>query len=129
MGAKLLDSRDVIGSFFQRLEQKIGTEWLDDVSMRFESDKAVEEYKWLGMSPQMREWIGGRQAHGFRSNGITIKNLDFEATLEVLVKELRRDKTGQLRVRINDLADRTNSHWAKLLSELINNGICIICSV
>lgn len=122
MGAGLLDSRDVIGSFFQRLEQQIGTEWLDDVSMLFQSDSASEKYAWLGMSPIMRQWIGARQAKSFRENSITIENLDFEATLEILVKELRRDKTGQMLVRINDLADRTNAHWAQLLSTLINNG-------
>lgn len=122
MGATTLDSKDIIGSFFQRLEQSIGTEWIDDVSMLFQSDSASEEYKWLGMAPIMRKWIGMRKAKGFRENGIIIRNLDFEATIDVLLKEMRRDKTGQLQVRINDLADRTNAHWAQLLSTDINDG-------
>lgn len=127
MGALALSSRAIIGEFFLRLEQNIGTSWIDSVSMLFQSNQESETYKWLGMVPQMREWLGGRNAKGFRDNGITITNLEFEATLEVLVKELRRDKTGQVLIRIRELADRTNSHWAKLLTELIINGESVVC--
>ncbi len=122
MGALSLSSRAIIGEFFLRLEQNVGTAWIDNISMLFQSNQESETYKWLGMVPQMREWLGGRNAKGFRDNGITITNLEFEATLEVLTKELRRDKTGQVLLRIRELADRTNSHWAKLLSQLILNG-------
>ncbi len=127
MGASILSSRAIIGEFFNRLEQNPQSEWIDRLSMLFTSDQASEEYAWLGMAPQMREWIGGRHAKGFRENGIVIKNLEFEATLEVMVKELRRDKTGQILTRVRELADRTNSHWAKLLSALIVNGESTVC--
>lgn len=127
MGALALSSRAIIGEFFLRLEQNVGTAWIGAVSMLFQSNQESETYKWLGMVPQMREWLGGRNAKGFRDNGISIINLEFEATLEVLVKELRRDKTGQVLLRIRELADRTNSHWAKLLSELIINGETVVC--
>lgn len=127
MSAKGLSSRAIIGEFYRRLEQDAGQSWITAVSMLFQSDQESETYKWLGQSPVMREWIGGRQAKGFRENGITIANKHFEATLEVLISELRRDKTGQLRVRIQELAERTNSHWASLLSTLIQNGTSAIC--
>jgi phage major head subunit gpT-like protein len=127
MGAQGLSSRAIIGKFYERLQLNPGTKWIDALSMYFGSDQESETYKWLGMVPAMREWIGGRQAKGFRENGITIKNLLFEATLEVLVRDLKRDKTGQLIVRINELADRANGHWAKLLSALIVGGESTVC--
>ena len=127
MSAKGLSSRAIIGEFYRTLEQDAGQSWISAVSMLFQSDQESETYKWLGQSPVMREWIGGRQAKGFRENGITIANKHFEATLEVLISELRRDKTGQLLVRIRELAERTNSHWASLLSTLIQNGTSSIC--
>jgi phage major head subunit gpT-like protein len=127
MGAGVLSSRAIIGEFFARLEQNPGSQWVDKISMLFKSDQASEEYKWLGMAPVMREWVGGRHAKGFRENGVEIKNLSFEATLEVLVDEMRRDKSGQILVRIRELADRTNAHWAKLLSALIINGEANAC--
>jgi len=122
MGAESLGSRAIIGKFFNRLEAYVGTTWLDLVSMYFESDQASETYNWLGMVPAMREWIGGRQAKGFRENGITIFNKKFEATLEILCDWIRRDKTGQINIRIDELVVRCVEHWTKLLSTLIANG-------
>jgi len=127
MGAEVLSSRAIIGMFYEILEQNTGTTWIDSVSNLFDSDQALETYPWIGMVPTLREWIGGRHAKGFNSAELSIENLHFEATLEILVRELRRDKTGQLAVRIGELADRTNTHWARLLSVLILNGETQLC--
>lgn len=122
MGASTLSSRAIIGRFYQALEQDAGVSWVDPISMLFTSDQASETYAWLGQSPAMREWIGGRNAKGFRENGITIANKKYEATLEVPLDWMRRDKTGQIQVRIDEMAQRANAHWAKLLTALIIAG-------
>lgn len=127
MGAQTLSSRAIIGEFYNRLEQNLGMTWIPGVSSLFQSDQESETYAWLGMAPAMREWVGGRHAKGFRENGITIVNKKFEATLEVLVDEIRRDKTGQVMVRVAELAQRTNAHWTKLVSALIVNGESAVC--
>lgn len=127
MGAQSLSSRSIIGDFYHALEQNLGAGWIPGVSMYFESDQESESYKWLGQAPAMREWIGGRHAKGLRDNGVDIKNKKFEATLEIPVDWLRRDKTGQIMVRINEMARRANSHWASLLSTLIINGESSVC--
>ena len=83
-------------SFYQHLEQGAAN-WVDLLSMYFNSDQPSEEYKWLGMSPAMRQWVGGRLAKGLREMGIVIPSqLPFEATLEVLVDEdaTRQDRPG-----------------------------------
>ena len=122
MGAQLLGTRDIIGTFYTRLAQYIGQSWIDRVSREFNSDQESETYRWLGMSPAMREWIGGRQAKGFRTNGITITNKKYEATMDLPVEWIERDKTAQIMVRIAELAQRAGSHWGTLLSTLISNG-------
>jgi phage major head subunit gpT-like protein len=127
MSAKGLGSRAIIGRYYRQLEIEAGASWVNDVSNLFDSDQESETYKWLGQVPAFREWIGGRQAKGFSENGITIENKHFEATLEVLVREMRRDKTGQVMARIDELAARTVSHWASLLSTLILNGPSTVC--
>lgn len=127
MGAKSLGSRAIIGEFYMRLEQNLGATWVPQVSMLFNSDQESEEYKWLGMAPPMREWIGGRQAKGFRENGIVIANKKYESTMEVPVDWLRRDKTGQIMVRIAEQTERANAHWAKLLNQLIIDAESSLC--
>jgi len=122
MGAATLGSRAIIGRFYQALEQDAGVGWVDPISMLFQSDQSSETYAWLGQSPAMREWIGGREAKGFRENGITIANKKFEATLEIPLDWMRRDKTGQIQVRIDEMAQRANAHWAKLMTALIEAG-------
>jgi phage major head subunit gpT-like protein len=127
MGAKSLGSRAIIGEFYMRLEQDLGTTWVPQVSMLFQSDQESETYPWLGMAPAMREWIGGRQAKGFRENQVVIANKKYESTMEVPVDWLRRDKTGQIRVRIAEQTERANAHWAKLLNQLIIDGEAGVC--
>lgn len=122
MAATSIGSRAIIGRFYQALEQDAGVGWVDPISMLFQSDQASETYPWLGQSPTMREWIGGRNAKGLRENGITIANKKYEATLEIPLDWIRRDKTGQIQVRIDEMAQRTNAHWAKLLTVLIEAG-------
>jgi phage major head subunit gpT-like protein len=122
-----ITSKNVIGTFYARLAAATGAAWVSKVAMYFNSTQETENYKWLGMVPAMREWVGGRNAKGFRENGVSVTNKKFEATIDVNVDDLRRDKTGQLEVRIGELARRATSHWASLLSTLIINGESYDC--
>jgi phage major head subunit gpT-like protein len=122
MGAEVLSSRAVIGMFYEELQAAMAASWVSRIGMHFNSDQDFETYPWLGQSPAMREWIGGRQAKGFIANSLIVRNKHFEATIQFLLKDLRRDKTGQVRVRISELAARAATHWASLLSTLIVNG-------
>lgn len=127
MDQSALSSRAVVGMYFEALEAQSGQGWIDAVSNYFTSDQSSEEYKWLGMPPALREWIGGRNAKGFSVNGIEIANKHFEATIEIALRDLRRDKTGQIRARMAELAERGRTHFASLLSTLIVNGESTVC--
>jgi phage major head subunit gpT-like protein len=127
MGASSLSSRAIIGEFYNSLEQDMGNSYVPAITNLFESNQESETYKWLGMAPAMREWVGGRLAKGYRENGLTITNKKFEATMEVLMDEIRRDKTGQVMLRVREMAQRTNAHWAKLVSALLVAGEAAVC--
>lgn len=118
----ILSSRAIRGMYFARAEADRGVAWIDLVSNLFGSDQAGETYAFLGHSPAMREWIGGRQAKSFTGNGLTILNKHYESTVEVLVKDARRDKTGQINARISEFYDRGQSHWSSLISALMLAG-------
>ena len=119
---RVLSSRAVIGEIMLALDRANTAGWVDAVSMQIDSTQDEEKYGWLGMTPQLREWTGGRQAKGLREFEYTIKNKHYEATLDVPVRHMRRDQFGQTQRRIADLAGRAADHWASLLSTLIING-------
>jgi len=127
MSVAELSSRAIVGMYYEALDAATAAAWGDSIANLFPSDQDSETYKWLGMSPMLREWVGGRQAKGFLVNGITIDNKHYEATLELAVKDIRRDKTGQIQIRVGELADRAVEHWADLLSTLIINGETTVC--
>lgn len=127
MDQSMLSSRAIMGMYFARQEIDAGMPWIDGVSNLFSSDQASETYKFLGQSPAMREWIGGRQAKGFSGQGLTIVNKDYEATIEIAVKDARRDKTSQIDARIAEFYSRSQTHWASLLSTLLINGPSTTC--
>lgn len=129
MGAEKLSSRAVMGMYALALEQPTGIPWVNLISNAtpYGSDQETEEYAWLGQVPGMREWIGGRNAKGLRDQSYKIRNKEFESTIEFLVKELRRDKTGQIEMRIGEHVNRADAHWAELLNALIINGESQVC--
>ena len=127
MDQSILGSREIMGMYFARLEASPGLRWVDGIANFFGSDQLSEEYAFLGSAPTLREWVGGRQPVGLRSSGLTIRNLLYEGTLEINVDDLRRDKTGQIRARVQEFADRELTHWATLLSALLVNGTSLTC--
>lgn len=127
MSIATLGSRAIIGRYYQTLEGVRLSSWVDPVSMLFESNQASEEYKWLGMTPMLREWLTGRQAKALRDQGVTITNRHYEATLDIRVEDIRRDKTDQIMVRVDELAGRGYQHWNKLLTTLIEDGEDTAC--
>lgn len=122
-----LGSRAIIGKFYERIGAALSASWIPQIAMPITSDQEIETYKWLGQVPTMREWIGGRQAKGLRENGLSITNKTWEGTLRVSLDEIRRDKTGQVNIRINEQADRAVTHEQSLLSTLILNGATSVC--
>ena len=93
-----------------------------DLSTRVPSTSDREVYRWLGTVPQVREWGTGRLAQGLRSESYSVENLKYEATLEVDRDEISDDQTGQIRMRIAELAQRAATHKDFLISQLLIDG-------
>ena len=98
------------------------TTHFQDFTTRIQSNSDTENYKWLGSSPRMREWGTGRVAKGIRTESYSVENLKYESTLEVDRDEIADDKTGQIRIRIGEMAQRAATHKDFLISQLLING-------
>ncbi len=128
MGAlKGITTKGIIGSFYAALDQDLGLEWINTLAQLIESDQETEIYKWLGQVPQMRQKLGGKQAKELNAAGYSLTNIEYEATLKIDKSDRRRDKTGQILIRVNELAQRVQSHWWSLITTLILNGEAALC--
>jgi phage major head subunit gpT-like protein len=96
--------------------------WVDTLSNFFTSDADREEYPDLDGAPVMSERQSGANAKRLKSDALIIENVEFSAGISVNKKFLRRDKTGLINTRLGELAARSVTHWATLLSNLIVNG-------
>jgi len=88
------------------------------------STLASEEYNWLGQLPIMREFKDERQIQALKEYGFTIKNRKFEATIGVQRDALEDEQHGQVKMRVQSMAEAASWHYDQLLFELINgNGL------
>lgn len=119
MGAELLSSRAVRGLIQQSLVRTQVDPWVGMVTQEFSSDQVSEVYRWLSDVPSLQLWKGGRNIKELIAHGIEITNEEYEAGIQVSKSERRRDKLGQLNMKIADLSRRVASHWTKLVTELL----------
>ena len=130
MGVKTvtaLSSRAIIGKFFLMMEDAATMVWAEKIAHINETDQSSEEYVLSSMTPQMRRWIGGRDAKRLLTQTITLTNELFETTVVGKVQDWQYDKTGQLNVRIGELVKRARSHWNKLATEALVAGTSTLC--
>jgi phage major head subunit gpT-like protein len=121
-----ITSRGVRGLILARLDTGDNS-WVNDIAMTMTSDQSIETYAWLGSSPAMREFVGGRTPAELAENSFTITNKDYEGSIKIKLKDLRRDKLGMITARTNQLADRALDHPAALISKLLISGASKAC--
>jgi phage major head subunit gpT-like protein len=106
--------------FFNRF--RAVTTHYQDLATRVPSTTESETYRWLGTVPRMREWGSGRLARGLRVESYSVDNLKYESTIEVDRDEIADDQTGQIRIRVGELAQRAATHKDYLLAQLLISG-------
>lgn len=117
-----VSDKAVIGLLLQQMEVFRSASWVDQICFRGTSSQATETYAGVGAVPSMREWLGGKKSKSLREQSITITNKDWESTIAIKTKDLRRDKTGFLTMRAGQLAEKAIEHDAKLVSSVIDSG-------
>lgn len=106
--------------FFERFNAT--STFYGDLTTPIQSNADQETYRHLGQVPVMREWGTGRKVQGLNVESYTVANLKYESTLEVDRDEISDDQTGQIRIRVQELALRAATHKDYLLSQLCING-------
>lgn len=107
-------------TFFERLNAT-PTRW-QSWSTLVPSTLPIETYKWLGAVANPREWGTGRIAKGLRTETYTVPNRKYESTIEVDREEIEDDQTGQVILRVQDMATRAAQYKDYLIGGLLMTG-------
>lgn len=111
--------------FFETLA-KMTPMW-SKVAMQIDSDSLQETYDWLDGVPELREFIDERAIRGLRAFSYTIAKKKWESTLEVDVDDIKYDRLGLVKPRIQALAEAIGRHYDKLIFGLLNDGFTNAC--
>ncbi len=112
----------VRAAFFQRFEAVTKQTWWDKLSTRLVAKTKTETYGFLGSVPPMREWGTGRLIQGLFRESYSVSDLRYELTLEVDREEIEDDQTGQIKIRIGEMASRAAQHKDSEIGRLLING-------
>lgn len=113
----VLSSRAIIGSLYERLEAKPDGMVAAKIGTKVSTDMETETYAMIGMVPKVREWKGPRLAQAMPAYKFQLSNRVFENSTEIDIEDKRRDKTGQIDIRLNEFGDTFNHHWDDLFFE------------
>ncbi len=93
-------------------------EWTTEIS----STTDTESYNWLGAVPQMKEWLDERQVGGLYPFNYSLKNRDWEDTIEVNRNTIEDDRLGIIRPRVQELAIEAAMHPDRLAIQALIDG-------
>lgn len=98
-----------------------------DLTTEVKSNKASEEYGWLGETSGLKEWIDERTPKALRENGFTLKNKDYEDSITVDRNALEDDQYGQITTRINGMGVAAKKSYDVIFTEVVEAGHTSVC--
>jgi len=96
------------------------------IATRVPSGTAKNEYGWLGQIPNVREWLGDRVAQAVAAHDYTIKNRDWEVTIEVDRNDIQDDNIGVYGPLFEQMGMSTAAHPDQLAFEALAGGFASV---
>jgi phage major head subunit gpT-like protein len=111
---------------FQQAYRRPETQW-QKLATVVNSNKSEETYAWLGQAPAMREFGAERIPKGLSEFSYTIKNKKYENSIRVDRDALEDDQYGQIKIRVQEMADVAARLPEKLVFQLLSSGFATVC--
>ena len=117
----LLDNENLNANsdFFRGYGEGIDGSWALRTGSLIPSNSEVEDYGWIGTSPQMSLWEGEALMQQLPNYKAALRNKEYLSGIKVSKADLRRDKTGVISQRIVGLGRNASRHWEKFTSDLM----------
>lgn len=113
-------------SDFQSALSNTPTSW-QSVATEVPSSTASNTYGWLGQFPQFREWVGDRVLKDMAAHGYSIKNKDWESSVEVLRTDIEDDNVGVYKPLFQEMGRAAKAQPDELVFGLIKAGRTTLC--
>lgn len=97
------------------------------VAMEVPSTTRQEDYAWMGAFPKMREWLGERVVKNLSLQRYSIRNRDWEVTVEVDRNDVEDDTIGIYRPIVSELGRSAAIHPDELVWGLLPSGLTDLC--
>jgi len=115
-----------LNTLFMKSFLEVKTDW-ERLASKVESNNESEKYPWLGDVPGVREKKGEIVPRGLMKYDYAISNKEWEVSMEIALADIRRDKYGQISMRVGELGMRGKEHIDELVFDLIENGNSKLC--
>ncbi|EOZ4638858.1 Mu-like prophage major head subunit gpT family protein [Enterobacter cloacae] len=111
---------------FQKAFDQTPTDW-KKVAMVVPSTGKENDYSWLGRFPKMREWLGEKVVKALSAFNYTIRNKDWEATVEVERNDIEDDQLVGYALQASDAGQSAAELPADIVGSLISGGFVNLC--
>lgn len=98
-----------------------------DIATVVPSSTGKNEYGWLNQMRGMREWLGDRVLNQISNADYSIKNKDWEDTIEVERNDIEDDNLGQYTMLFTEMGRATAAHPNELVFALLKAGFTTPC--
>jgi len=107
--------------FFQEYNRIVDNEW-EKIVTKVPSSRDKETYAWLGTTPAMREFLDERLPGEMHENDFSITNKKFESTIGVSKDAIDDDQYGQIRIRVQQMAEAARRYYDELTFTVLAAG-------
>lgn len=113
-------------STFQNAFTQTPTDWTQ-IAMVVPSSTKEENYAWLSRFPKMREWLGEKVVKQLEGFSYTIRNKDWEATIEVDRNDIEDDTMLGYAQQAQGAGQSAAELPADIIGRLLSGGFASLC--
>ncbi|EFX2000409.1 TPA: Mu-like prophage major head subunit gpT family protein [Shigella sonnei] len=111
---------------FQKAFTQTPSDW-EKVAMVVPSTGKENDYSWLSRFPKMREWVGEKVVKALEGFNYTIRNKDWEATVEVDRNDIEDDQLIGYAMQAQAAGQSAGELPADIVFSLLNDGFKNLC--
>lgn len=129
----LLVNRDSVSALFTSLKTTFNNAFAAapsiwaKIAMKVPSSTGQNDYAWLSKFPKMRKWVGEKQVKSLEAAKYTVKNDDWEATVEVDRNDIEDDNLGIYGPQAQMAGESAKQLPDEIVAELVNGAFGAKC--